>query len=142
MSISKNTNKINTEEIIEEEMDITSLIEKGEDRVDGLVLPLRVGIILLGLLLCTGIFMYARLDSSRPHIYLEDYESHNVTMVEGARGGEEGEVVVVGSVNGSKYHYPWCSGAKQIKEANIIEFKNVTEARLAGYEPAKNCPGL
>lgn len=49
---------------------------------------------------------------------------------------------VVASKNGTKYHFPWCSGAKSISAANKIYFNSVEEARRAGYTPAANCPGL
>jgi hypothetical protein len=49
---------------------------------------------------------------------------------------------VVASKNGSKYHYPWCSGAKQISENNLIVFNSIEEARAKGYTPASNCKGL
>ncbi|MBI2100907.1 MAG: hypothetical protein HYT47_02725 [Candidatus Vogelbacteria bacterium] len=49
---------------------------------------------------------------------------------------------VVGSKNGSKYHYPWCSGAERIKEENKIWFFSAAAAKRAGYAPAANCPGL
>jgi len=48
----------------------------------------------------------------------------------------------VASKSGEKYHYPWCSGAKRITEANKIWFNTVEEAQAAGYTPAANCPGL
>ena len=46
------------------------------------------------------------------------------------------------SKNGSKYHFPWCSGAKRMKESNKIWFATAEEARAVGYEPAGNCKGL
>lgn len=49
---------------------------------------------------------------------------------------------VVGSKNGSKYHYPWCSGAKQIAPQNLVKFNSIEDARKAGYTPAANCKGL
>lgn len=49
---------------------------------------------------------------------------------------------VVASKNGTKYHYPWCAGAQQIKEENKIYFSSIEEAREAGYTPASNCKGL
>ena len=49
---------------------------------------------------------------------------------------------VVASKNGSKYHFPWCSGAQQIVEKNKISFNSIEEARRAGYTPAANCKGL
>lgn len=53
---------------------------------------------------------------------------------------DEGEVVA--SKNGTKYHYPWCAGAKQIAEKNRITFRSIAEARASGYTPAANCKGL
>ena len=46
---------------------------------------------------------------------------------------------VVGSKSGSKYHYPACPGAKQIKEANKISFSSKEVAEAAGYTLAANC---
>jgi hypothetical protein len=48
----------------------------------------------------------------------------------------------VASKNGTAYHYPWCSGAKRIKEENKIWFQTKTEAEAKGYKPAANCDGL
>lgn len=49
---------------------------------------------------------------------------------------------LVASRGGSKYHFPWCSGAQRISEGNKIWFNSVEEARKAGYTPASNCKGL
>lgn len=49
---------------------------------------------------------------------------------------------VVGSKNSTKYHYPWCSGAKRISPENLITFASIAEARSKGYTPASNCAGL
>lgn len=49
---------------------------------------------------------------------------------------------VVASKSGTKYHLPWCSGAKSIKEENKIYFDSIEAARAAGYTPAANCKGL
>lgn len=49
---------------------------------------------------------------------------------------------LVGSKNGSKYHYPWCAGAQKIAEANRVYFNSKAEAEQAGYTPASNCKGL
>jgi len=48
----------------------------------------------------------------------------------------------VGSKNGSKYHFPWCPGAKRIKEENKVMFETKEEAEKTGYTPAENCKGL
>lgn len=49
---------------------------------------------------------------------------------------------VVASRNGTKYHFPWCSGAKRIAKQNLITFSSTDEAQKAGYTPASNCKGL
>ncbi len=49
---------------------------------------------------------------------------------------------VVASKSGTKYHFPWCAGAKTISEKNKIWFNSPLEAKKAGYEPASNCKGL
>tara|TARA_Y100000310_G_C20651358_1_gene799606 strand:+ start:1347 stop:1754 length:408 start_codon:yes stop_codon:yes gene_type:complete len=49
---------------------------------------------------------------------------------------------LVGSKKGSKYHFPWCSGAQRIKEENKIWFADRVDAESKGYTPAANCPGL
>lgn len=48
----------------------------------------------------------------------------------------------VASKSGSKYHLPWCPGAKQMKEENKIYFSSKEEAEAAGYAPAANCKGI
>ena len=51
----------------------------------------------------------------------------------------ENSTSVVVSKNGSKYHYPHCAGAKQIKEENKIVFSTPVAAEAAGYTLAANC---
>ena len=64
------------------------------------------------------------------------------------QGDESGQKTVtapgsyVASKNSNKYHYPWCSGAQRISDANKIYFSSVEEARKSGYIPAANCKGL
>ncbi|HEX4799391.1 MAG TPA: hypothetical protein VFV22_02530 [Candidatus Paceibacterota bacterium] len=53
-----------------------------------------------------------------------------------------GAVFYVASRGGTKYHLPWCAGAKQIKEENKITFNTKEDAELAGYTPASNCKGI
>ena len=49
---------------------------------------------------------------------------------------------IIGSKNGTKYHFPWCAGAQRIKEENKRWFDSVAAARASGYSPAANCKGL
>ena len=55
---------------------------------------------------------------------------------------QQGGGGVVASKNGTKYHFPWCSGAQRIAEQNLITFTSIEDARKAGYTPAANCKGL
>lgn len=75
-----------------------------------------------------------------------------VTIIEGSQTAsvvdstlvspQQGEGNVVASKNGTKYHFPWCSGAQKITEQNLITFNSTEEAKSAGYTPAANCKGL
>lgn len=50
--------------------------------------------------------------------------------------------LVVASRSGSVYHYPWCTGAAQIKRENQIWFASEEAAKNSGYAPSKSCKGL
>lgn len=50
--------------------------------------------------------------------------------------------LVVASRTGSVYHYPWCSGAAQIKRENQIWFESEEAAKNAGLTASKSCKGL
>jgi len=55
---------------------------------------------------------------------------------------QSGSGQVIASKSGTKYHFPWCAGAKQISDKNKITFNSIEEARAKGYTPASNCKGL
>ncbi len=61
---------------------------------------------------------------------------------EKSTGAVSAEGGYVASKSGTKYHLPWCSGAKRIKEENKVFFKTKEEAENAGYTPASNCKGI
>ena len=63
-------------------------------------------------------------------------------ITQGGRIDQSFAGALVGSKNGSKYHFPWCSGAQRTKEKNKIWFASKEEAERAGYTPAANCKGL
>lgn len=63
-------------------------------------------------------------------------------VVETASASTSAKVQLVGSKNGTKYHFLTCPGAGQIKEENKVFFDSFASARAAGYEPAANCAGL
>ncbi|MDO8604853.1 MAG: hypothetical protein Q7K40_05690 [bacterium] len=49
---------------------------------------------------------------------------------------------LVGSKNGTKYYYPWCSGVSKISPANLIHFVSKSEAESRGYTASATCKGL
>lgn len=48
----------------------------------------------------------------------------------------------VGSRKGTKYHLPWCPGARAISEENKVWFESKQDAESKGYTGAANCKGL
>ena len=46
---------------------------------------------------------------------------------------------VIASSKGTKYHFPWCPGAKSISEKNRITYASPAAAESAGYSLAANC---
>ena len=103
-----------------------------------------------------GLGRLSALEESRLPVYIESNERLQTNM-KGAVGdalsglgssgqketvGGSGDGLLVASKNGSKYHFPWCSGAQRMKEENKIWFDSAEEARKAGYTPAANCKGL
>ena len=50
--------------------------------------------------------------------------------------------LIVASISGNSYYFPWCAGAAKIALQNEVWFASEAEARSAGYSPAKNCKGL
>jgi hypothetical protein len=69
--------------------------------------------------------------------------NNNVPMSASAMiAADSAKGLLVASKNGTKYHFPWCAGAKQIADKNKVWFNSYEEAQKAGYSPASNCPGL
>ncbi|MFA6273083.1 MAG: hypothetical protein WC673_01140 [Candidatus Paceibacterota bacterium] len=91
-----------------------------------------------------GLGRLSKIKTARVPVKIEQTEQ--IAAVGKAIGEVSSEVksagMYVASKNGAKYHFPWCSGAKSISEANKIWFNTVEEARAAGYTPAANCKGL
>ena len=74
--------------------------------------------------------------------YSSQLASPSVTSEKGAIEEAMPSGAVVASKKGTKYHFPWCSGAKTIASENKVTFSSTEEARKAGYTPAANCKGL
>lgn len=101
------------------------------------------------LILCVAIISYCLgrisiIENKRePLLIIPPSATSSLLLPSGASGeGENQAALLVGSKNGNKYHFPWCSGASRISEANKVYFKSPEEAKAKGYTPASNCPGL
>lgn len=62
-----------------------------------------------------------------------------LNSIENSKLKIENSTSVVGSSKGTKYHYPHCSGAKRITDANRIIFSSPEAAEASGYTLAANC---
>lgn len=127
-------------------MNITEVVSIGKDggmKPDGLWRKVFLAlVIMLVALLSFGLGRLSAVGKSKP-IKIEYDSSLSIESpiqksqtagVINARG--EG---IVASRNGSKYHYPHCAGAKQIKEENKITFDSKEAAESSGYTLAANC---
>lgn len=70
---------------------------------------------------------------------LPDVQVSNQASVSSKLDSIGNSTSVVVSKNGTRYHYPYCAGAKQIKEENKIVFATPAAAEAAGYTLAANC---
>lgn len=94
-----------------------------------------VSVIILVALISFGLGRLSKIGESKIPITIE-----NLTGAVNNIATSTGNFVA--SKNGTKYHYPWCSGAQSIREENKIWFSTAEEAKKAGYQPASNCKGL
>ena len=101
-------------------------------------------LVIFSLLLVWGLIKYGEINFNRVPVRIENLnqsamitKSLVVSNDQGRGGG-----TVVASKNGTKYYWPWCSGANRIKASNQVSFISIAAARAAGYTPASNCKGL
>lgn len=105
-------------------------------------------IIVLVAFLSFGLGRLSRIEESRVPIKIENTAAvlSGASKTSGDSSQQNNDVVTekmyVASINGGSYHFPWCSGAKRIKEANKIWFASKKDAEKTGYKPARNCKGL
>lgn len=126
---------------------LTKLKEKIKPLEKDIILVIAI---MLVALTSFGLGRLSKIRENKPPITVENL-SASVGKVEpwgiGAEGGKEkgstlDNGMLVASKGGKKYHYPWCPGARRIKDSNKIWFSTKKEAASAGYTPAKNCKGL
>ncbi len=111
-----------------------------------------VYIVLIIVLLAVGSFGLGRLSKGQSgaddsvQIIYPSASSQEATALYGITEQEDreeaGGSMLVASKNGTKYHFEWCPGAKQMKEENKIYFSSKEKAEQAGYSKAANCKGL
>ena len=105
-------------------------------------------LVLLIVLMCVASFGLGRLSavsSNKKQVRImapagQEIDTKSVVASSGAALENYGNVVA--SKQGSKYHLPWCPGAKAIKDENKVYFSTREEAEARGYTPAANCKGL
>jgi len=131
-------------------MNISEFLKKGKQKLSELTrsdLYIVTVIILVGFA-GFGLGRMSLIEESREAVRIEfpEYLSASVLNAGNNAGGAlappVGNGLLVASKNGSKYHYPWCSGGKRISEKNKIWFDSTEDAQKAGYTPAANCKGL
>lgn len=101
---------------------------------------ITASVIILIALIAFGLGRLSVLLEKKTPIRIENMsENASSTLPAGTASSKE---LFVASKSGTKYHFPWCSGAQSIKEENKIWFSSKEEAEKAGYKPATNCKGL
>ncbi|MBI4708850.1 MAG: hypothetical protein HY764_01440 [Candidatus Portnoybacteria bacterium] len=84
---------------------------------------------------------------SKNQVVIEETQGENITATQSVNSqtGESqeslqaaisqsaGKGIIVASKSGTKYHWPWCSWAKQIKPENQVWFNSEAEAQATGY---------
>ncbi len=111
---------------------LSKIIKFYKDNEKDLILAI---VIILVALISFGLGRLSKIGESKTPITIE-----NLTGAVNNIATSTGNFVA--SKSGTKYHYPWCSGAQSIKEENKIWFSTAEEAQKAGYQPASNCKGL
>jgi hypothetical protein len=131
-------------------MNIAELYRKSKQKLDDLSQSelYTIALIILIGFAGFGLGRLSLIEDSREPVKIEypEYLSASVLNAGKAVSGADipsiAKGLLIASKNGSKYHFPWCSGGKRISEKNKIWFDSVDEARKAGYTPAGNCKGL
>lgn len=119
------------------------------------IIPDDIFLSLILILVAFGSFGLGRLskiqDSKTPIRIENAIEVSTVPITQKPAPDNQGALVInattdsaqlVGSKNGTKYYYPWCSGVKNINPENLIHFSSKSEAQARGYTPSSTCKGL
>lgn len=86
-----------------------------------------------------GLGRLSKIEGSKTPVRFENVpESNAVKNQETSTKGDQ----LIGSKNGTKYYYSWCTGVAKITEANRVYFASKTDAEARGYTPSATCKGL
>ena len=131
-------------------MNISEYLQKSKNKLDDLSRSelYTIALIILIGFAGFGLGRLSLIEDNREAVRIEFPKYLSASVLNTGKTADGKEVLtgtqglLVASKNGSKYHYPWCSGGKRIAEKNKIWFDSVEEAQKAGYTPASNCKGL
>ena len=106
--------------------------------------PIENDIILVVVIILVALISFGlgRLSKIRENKTPITIESATNKPTSGVGASTNSDKLYVASKSGTKYHYPWCPGALNIKEENKIWFSSKEQAESNGYSPAGNCKGL
>lgn len=92
-----------------------------------------------------GLGRLSKIEGSKAPIRIENAQADTGSVATGASlapGISETSGQLVGSKNGTKYYYPWCTGVQKISPANLIHFASKADAEIRGYTASATCKGL
>lgn len=129
-------------------MNLSDKIKKVKEKIKSFENELIIVIvIILVALISFGLGRLSKIRENKALITIENagatehLEIQSPSAPSASATGHEDKLFVA-SKSGTKYHYPWCPGALNIKEENKIWFSSKEQAEAAGYTPASNCKGL
>ena len=89
-----------------------------------------------------GLGRLSKIEGSKAPVRFENLPETTSEKVRPFSSISAADTQLVGSKNGTKYYYSWCSGVGKISPSNIIYFSSKEEAETRGYTPSATCKGL
>ena len=89
-----------------------------------------------------GLGRLSKIEGSKTPVRFENVPTKTTGNTQGASVINAIGDQLVGSKNGTKYYYSWCSGVGKISPANLTYFSSKEEAEARGYTPSATCKGL
>lgn len=89
-----------------------------------------------------GLGRLSKIEGSKTPVRFENIPEPTTKSSGAFTGGSTAENQLVGSKNGTKYYYSWCTGVSKITPANRIYFTSKSDAEALGYTASATCKGL